>query len=221
MRKAERHAAIRARCSRAIANMYHNATPTYPRVEPDDEDRAQAWYEFTAQYEIKYLNGGGAYAPTVAKYRAILERNARDKYTSPAARARYIARGMAQMREERAGVAAWERINEWGTLYQWGRGGRTLAPADMVRECGGSSFALKVHEYDDGYSIADVVDAIRVFESFNTYVKSWCRGVPDMWEESERDRKAQEEEEAAEAEEAQQRECERRERELDQHYTGL
>ncbi len=125
------------------------------------------------------------------------------------------------MREERAVVAAWERINEWGTLYQWGRGGRTLAPDHLVRQCGGSSFALKVHEYDDGYSIADVVEAIRVFESFNAYVESWCRGVPDMWEESERDRKAQEEEEAAEAEEAWQRECERRERELDQHYTGL
>lgn len=127
------------------------------------------------------------------------------------------------MREERAGVAAWERINEWGQLYQWGCGGRTLAPDSLVRERGGSSFALKVHEYESArdYSIATVTDAIRVFESFNDYVRAWCDNVPDMWEESERERKAQEEAEAAEAEEAQRREWERRERELDQHYAGL
>jgi hypothetical protein len=75
--------------------------------------------------------------------------------------------------------AQWERIGEFGKLCQWGRGGRTLAPADLVQTHGGSGFSLKTDCSDR--SIADCIELIRIVESFNAYVESWCASVPEQW----------------------------------------
>lgn len=75
----------------------------------------------------------------------------------------------------------WERITEYGKLYQWGRGGRTLAPVDLVRQGGGSSFSIATDVSEK--SISDCIELIRIVESFNRCVESWCKSVPELWRE--------------------------------------
>lgn len=213
--KPKHKALVRARSARAIADLYHNATPTYPReTYGRSDDYFQSWFNSTAEFEIEYLADVGAYR---SDYRATLAApcNA-GRYKSEAARAYYIRKGMRDRDMERADCGAmtgwremelaagndrlrralhkvykgdvlarnnaqWERITKYGKLYSWGRGGRTLAPKDLARTGGGGSFSLKA-DCDDR-SIADCVELIRIVESFNRYVESWCKSVPEQWRE--------------------------------------
>lgn len=200
MKKAQRHEAIRERAQRAVMDLYHNASPRYPRCDAEDCgpgcercEAFNAWFEDAARFEIEYLNGGGAYGST-ADYRRTLTHNANaGKYKSTAAGAYYVRWKLREMHEERARCnrldsrttrlvnAQWERAREeFGELYQWGRGGRTLAPENLVKHCGGGSFAL-IEDAFEGRSIAATVDGLMILESFNAYVESWCEGVPEMW----------------------------------------
>lgn len=178
MTKAKRHQAIRARASRALANLYHNATPTYPTLETDDDcERFNAWFEEAAIYEVAHLNAGGAYGSDYARTLAA-SCNA-GRYASERARRYYIAKGLRSMRLDRAttrgGLA--ERITEFGKLYTWGRGGRTLAPDGLIRTRGGSSFAIR-QDYADDLPLADVVELVRIVEAFNAHVEAWNRELP-------------------------------------------
>jgi len=182
MNKAQRHAAIGARAVRALENLYHNATPRYPRLDGEDAARFQSWFEDAAQCEIEYVAGGGAYG---TDYHKTLEHSANaGRYKSEKARRYYVEKGLREYREDRQ---PWERISEYGKLYQWGRGGRTLAPDGLIKQHGGSSFSCR-EDYVDDRPIRDVVELIRIVESFNAYVKAWCESVPDMWAEIERER---------------------------------
>ena len=101
MNKAQRHEAIRARATAAIADLYHNAT--LPRVRDlfgRTEDDVQGWLEGACEFEIDYLRGGGAYGDN---YRATLAApcNA-GRYKSERARAYYIRKGMRDRDMERA-----------------------------------------------------------------------------------------------------------------------
>lgn len=75
----------------------------------------------------------------------------------------------------------WERITEYGKLYQHGRGGRTLAPNDLINSrgmswgCNGS--------YADEMQAPELVELIQIVESFNRTVKVWCNSVPEQWNE--------------------------------------
>jgi hypothetical protein len=86
--------------------------------------------------------------------------------------------------------ALWEFIGEYGKLYQYGRGGRTLAPDDLVRSRG-MSWGIR-EDYAEEISIAACVRLIQIVESFNRYVAEWCRSVPEQWAEVVRERKAEE-----------------------------
>lgn len=197
MKKAQRHEAIRERAKRAVMDLYHNASPRYPRCDAEDCgpgcercEAFNAWFEDAARFEIEYLNGGGAYGST-ADYRRVLTHNA-GKYKSAAARAYYVRWKLREMHEESApstlnGNASAE---EFGELYQWGRGGRTLAPENLVKQGGCGAFAL-IEDAFDGRSIAATVDGLRILESFNAYVESWCEGVPEMWREYVREETAE------------------------------
>jgi hypothetical protein len=147
----------------------------------------------SASFEIKYLNDGGAYGNDYHKTLAHVA-NA-GKYKSEKARAYYIRKGMTDMLRERARCnsldsrttrlvnAQWERTrHEFGKLYQWGRGGRTLAPNDLIKQGGGSLFSIREDALDE-FSISNCVDAIQILESFNAYVESWCEWVPELWRE--------------------------------------
>lgn len=213
MTKQERHEAIRERARAAIRNLYHNATPHFPRdLRGRSEDYAQQWFNDAAEQEIEYMQDGGA---TPGDYRETLEHPANaGKYHSEAARRFYVASKLRARDLERADCGAltgwrvleiavlnsggrvrpgasrarvltarndaelersnalWERISEYGKLYTWGRGGRTLAPRDLVRERGGSGFSVR-EDYADEMRIASVVDLIRIVESFNAAVERW------------------------------------------------
>lgn len=181
MTKAERHAAIRARAARAVAALYHNATPTYPRLDDAEAERFNDWFEDAARQEIDYIQSGGAYGQNY--HRTLSARCNAGRYTSVAAQRRYVAKGLRAMAEDRARFAAWEWTSErFGELFQWGRGGRTLAPSKLVEQRGGSSFRL-VRDYFDGCTIRETVEGIRILESFNQHVAGWCRAVPEMFKE--------------------------------------
>lgn len=113
--------------------------------------------------------------------------------------------------------ALWERISESGELYQYGRGGRTLAPDGLVKTGGGSSFWLR-EDYARELSYAAAVELVRVLESFNAYVGAWCRSVPEQWAELERERKA--EERAERKRERDKKRAEQAARERCEHYPG-
>lgn len=177
----EHKQALQARAERALLNLYHNATPRYPRHLEDDQAAVfDSWLEDAAAYGIEYLNSGGAYG---RNYNQTLRApcNA-GRYKSERARERYVRKGMRAMREERAKYAAWENIGNYGRLYTWGRGGRTLAPDNLIKMRGGRSFSINTAPAEEN-SAADLVDLILTLESFNEYVESWCRGVPEMFSE--------------------------------------
>lgn len=191
MKKSLRHEAIRERAREAIRNMYHNATPKYPCLDDAEAKAFQSWFEDAAEFEIEYLNDGGSYGKNpLATFTAA----ANKRYPHNArARQYYIRTAVCKMREERARCnnldsrqhltnAMWERITELGRLYTWGRGGRTLAPDDLVKKHGGSRFGMD-EEYPDNMSIRETTELIQIVESFNKHVASWCKAVPEMWKE--------------------------------------
>jgi hypothetical protein len=193
MTKSQRHESIRERAREALRNLYHNATPDYPRLDDDAAEQFQAWFEDAATHEIEYMNDGGAYAGTESRYRQTLEApcNA-GKLKSARARAYYVAKGMRDMRAERSRCNAldsresmtnclWETAaEEFGTLHTYGRGGRTLAPDGLISQRGGGSFAIR-EDYFDDVPIERVCEGIRILESFNRHVADWCASVPEMF----------------------------------------
>lgn len=195
-RKEQQRAAIKARAERALGDLYHNATPRYPSSMDDDEAaRFQSWFEGAAEFEIDYLRDGGAYG---RDYLAALKSAVGTKGYLKLAEGRYIGWQMRKMNEERARCnsldsrehntnALWECIGDYGTLYQYGRGGRTLAPDDLISMRGGSSFSIR-ESYCDDLNLADTVRLILVVESFNRYVNDWCNSVPEQWREVEAER---------------------------------
>ncbi len=174
--------AVRNRAENAIADLYHNATPSYPYCESESEfANFESWFSSAAEFEIEYMQGGGANG-NHSECHIMLSRTAANRLTSESARLYYVRKGMRAMRLERAKFAPWERITEYGRLYQYGHGGRTLAPDDFVKQGGGSQFGM-LADFDD-LPIADVVEIIQIVESFNSYCAAWCESVPAMWKES-------------------------------------
>lgn len=176
--KSLRHAAIRARAERAVLSLYHAATPRYPRDVPErDVDTFQSWFDDAAMFEVEYLNDGGPYGRDYA--RTLAANCNAGRFKSDAARRYYIRKGLTAMARDIARSPA-DRITDFGTLYTWGRGGRTLAPEGLVRQRGGGAFAMR-GDWHEEMPIADVVQGIRTIEAFTAYVEAWCAGVPDMW----------------------------------------
>ncbi len=73
--------------------------------------------------------------------------------------------------------ARWEQISEYGKLYQWGRGGRTLAPDQLYTDRGRTKIDIAE------LSAPALVELIQIVESFNHYVSAWCKDVPEEWRE--------------------------------------
>lgn len=190
MTKQERHDAIRQRCRAAIRDLYHNATPTYPRLDDGEGRQFEGWFECAVEFEVDYLQSGGAYG---TNYRRTLEADCNaGRYRSQRAREYYVEWKMRAMRaerercnsldsRERATNALWEYIRDYGRLYQYGRGGRTLAPDHLVHDRG-MGFSLNESAAED-HNIAECVTMLRIVESFNRYVTDWCDSVPQQWRE--------------------------------------
>lgn len=154
--KADNKAMLRERARQALSNLYHNATPSYPDTRNDFEaDQFQAWFEDAARFEIEYIQDGGAYG------------NRRLKPSQAIERAQY---------------AQWKKVGDYGTLYQYGRGGRTLAPEGLIKTGGGSSFRIR-EEIADDWNTEALTELVLVLESFNKFVDAWCKDVPNLWKE--------------------------------------
>ena len=63
----------------------------------------------------------------------------------------------------------------YGKVYCWGRGGRTCAPEDWIRQNGGSSFNVKGPEYlMEGKTRAEGWQLFADMKEWNDYVVSFC-----------------------------------------------
>lgn len=186
MNKHARHEAIRSRCRLAIFNLYHNATPALPS---EADEAFFSWLAAEAAIEIDYINDGGVYGHAYGKvvYDEARFRRLRAGAGSVAAHRYALAamrRATRARNEDRGKDNAWEWITDYGQVFQFGRGGRTLAPRELI--IGGITWRVQ-DEYFNTYPISDVVDAIRIIESFNRYVGNWCRAVPSLWAEIQKD----------------------------------
>jgi hypothetical protein len=177
-RKAMRRAAIYERAKDALKDLYHNASLGWFSVPEKDWERFHDWQGAVNSDEVYHIQGGGAYGdPQGMRYYF------KGLYKSPAA-AHRAYRGYARKREEEQNrYAKYERITEYGTLYQWGRGGATLAPDGLIRQRGGGSFSIDTGVVE-GMPYANVIDLMLVVEAFNAYVESWCSAENQkfMWE---------------------------------------
>lgn len=205
MRESHKEALLR-RARAAVAAFYHNATPAWPA--PGEFGRYESeffdWVQAEGAREVEYINDGGAYGND---YAATLRApcNA-GRYASEAARRRYVAQGLAAMRLDRERRAMWEFAREeFGELYQYGRGGRTVAPSGIASDSG-YGFRLKSdalawrestsYGFGDGYSAEGLTRAIQILESLNEHIQDWNRGVPEMWRDYTQEREADEAREA-------------------------
>lgn len=133
MRKQDRQQRIRDRAENALLDLYHNATPRYPRLNDQESEIFESWFSDYATFEI---------------------------------------------------MDFWKDhpIAQYGRVYTWGRGGRTLAPDDLIRTHGGSSFSINVEPAQE-WPISKVVELTLIVESFNAYVEAWNKGIPEAWKE--------------------------------------
>lgn len=69
-------------------------------------------------------------------------------------------------------------ILQYGSVYQWGRGGRTVAPEGLVKRRGGSMFRIKSVD-DLNMTYLEQRRLLKVLKSFNDYVESFCKTAPD------------------------------------------
>lgn len=173
--KPEHKAAIRERAREALQNLQHNATPRYPDCRNDfEQDQFDSWFQSAASHEIEYIQNGGAWGNSPKGFgsrRLSLKELLHDK----------------RREVERSRYARWERISDYGEIYQYGRGGRTLAPCGLIRSRGGSGYHILADDIADEWSIPRLVELILTVEAFNAHVESWCKSVPKMWEEEKKE----------------------------------
>lgn len=135
----------------ALKDMYHNATLHIPMSIDDPNGKFFEYLTEAGSWEIEYIEEG------LGTSRKEWKKQERLGFTH---NERYF----------------WlvSRITEYGKLYQWGRGGRTVAPDELVNQRGGSGFRIKDSSDFEETSNSDLTDTIQVVEAFNHYVKAWC-----------------------------------------------
>lgn len=176
------------------------------------DDYFQSWLEQACEQELDYLSSGGAYgsnyratlaapcnagkykSPAAQQYyidkgmRAMAEERVDCgmltgwRVMDLAAGRTALQRTMARQRAISRNDSLWERATEYGKITQYGRGGRSLAPADFLRHTGGGGYCILS---DAGAEMGPgaVTELIQIIESFNRYIGQWCAGVPEMWRE--------------------------------------
>jgi hypothetical protein len=175
--KAHYKQALRDRAETALLNLYHNATPSWPQFTNDKEAEIfWDWLADQASFEIEHLNGGGAYGDNESMKKYFMR-----KHSSEAASRYAFRRYLRQKGAEQSKYALYERITEYGKLYTWGRGGRTLAPVELIRQRGGSAFSIDTSKAEEA-NHANLTELVLIVEAFNAYVEAWNKGVPEMFE---------------------------------------
>jgi hypothetical protein len=68
------------------------------------------------------------------------------------------------------------RLSAYGPVYQWGRGGRTLAPEGLVNSSG---YPLDAETLFYDRSDEELEQTLTDLARFNEDVRDWCRSAPD------------------------------------------
>lgn len=147
-KKQQQNLIIFARADRALQDMYHNATMHYP-WDLDLTDHDLACLADDASMAIQDINDRLGCTDKDWQKQIKLGFTHNERYY-------------------------WlvSRITEYGKLYTWGRGGRTLAPDKLVSQRGGSSFRMKDSQ-DLELTKNEAVELIQIVEAFNQYVNNW------------------------------------------------
>lgn len=172
---------VLARLNKSLRDLYHAATPSYPAPMHQD-----LWEEFdtfladAASQEVDYLNSGGACGmESYEKMRHVQEQAA--VYVGKDRAAFLAAKRADYLRDRDAGIES--RICDYGKIYAYGRGGRTVAPAEWAQTHGGGG-AFAMRQFDAGdLDYATLRRVERDAREFLEYVRAWNRGVPGMWRE--------------------------------------
>lgn len=70
------------------------------------------------------------------------------------------------------------KILHYGRVFQWGRGGRTLAPEGLINIGGGSQFSIKSVE-DLELSVSETRSLITTLRAFNQLVRDYSHSIID------------------------------------------
>lgn len=73
-----------------------------------------------------------------------------------------------------------DEFSDLGEIYQYGRGGRTVAPSNFVRSLGGGAFRMLDSDNVD----PDTAERLAIrLEEFNETVRSWNKSIASWWTE--------------------------------------
>lgn len=139
--------ALLNRLDQALRNMYHNATPDHPSVPQELWASYDTSFAMWAECEIEYISDNLG--------------------STPGEYAKARKRGWPHKGERNAWLVSC--ITEYGDLLTWGRGGRTLAPNQLVTQRGN---ARNGDDFADTCN-AELTHMIQVIEAFNSYVTQW------------------------------------------------
>jgi len=168
--------ALLNRASEAIASLYHAATPSWPDLQNDYEsDLFNEWLADQASFEIDHLNSGGGHGLTTADFVA-------SKYKT--LKAKGIAKRcyLNKVAIERNQWARYELVINYGQLYQYGRGGRTVMP-DKLINTQMHHYSKPNEDYLEACNNAELTELIKCIEAFYTYTVSWNESIPSQWAE--------------------------------------
>ena len=70
-------------------------------------------------------------------------------------------------------------FKDLGKIYQYGRGGRTVAPENFVQNTGGGSFRLRCDPLD--LENDDLAALTARLEEFNAWVRDWNASIADEY----------------------------------------
>lgn len=177
----EHYCALHDRATAALKAMYHNATLSFEGIKDEDWSDFHEWVSFTAEVEIQELNEGGAYGSD-----EIMGPYIRGKYKSPAAQRRAWRMYEDNKRHEQNECARHERIIEYGKIYTWGRGGRTIGPDRLIT---GQMYWRIDYEKAD-LPFGDLTDLVLTVEAWNEFVEEWCAGIVHWYYDEKKERAA-------------------------------
>jgi hypothetical protein len=165
--KSERRAALLRRLNRALSNVYHNATIPFhdwqdecPHLPADD------WMQWHASGAMEYLR----------EYHAVTGAGAACIY--------YTGAGTCRASRIMVEPDPMPGLTGWGTIYQYGRGGRTVAPYGWINKRGVSWGIRDAEDLTGGLNAARIAELIRCVEGFNAHVEAECADFPRAYAEA-------------------------------------
>lgn len=168
--KADRKETMFHRLQKALDDMYHNATIPWVRLDencpyPEQLQKAfEAFLETWVEQGFELLRSGGLMCTKEEEQRFL------DIYSGARKKpARYYTTEI--------GAILYLR-KHYGEFYQYGRGGRTAAPKNLVNCRGNILSAEDIAEKENREVMTKLILAI---EYFNAFVKRYCRGIKEDW----------------------------------------